>query len=182
MQVRASALRGYVRWLERTRKFDAVLSRVPPTTARLMRDPPLPSTWILRDDVAPILYAVDELGGYPAVRQMSRDMLSETVLPTLRPVVSAVLRLFGTSPETLFRRYPDVLRTSMTGIRTNYTPATANSGTFELQYLLNHEVPICSFVFFMASLEIALELCGVRGTVSDPERLGPARVVYHIKW
>jgi hypothetical protein len=136
----------------------------------------------MRDDVAPIVNALDEIGGYPAVRKMSREVLAETVLPTVRPVVSAVLRLFGTSPETLFRRYHEMLKTSMTGIKTSYTPVTPNSGTFELQYLTDHEVPICNFVAFMASLEIALELCGVRGSVSDPERRGPARVVYHIKW
>jgi hypothetical protein len=182
MRMKGRLLRAYVKWLVRDKKLDAVLQRVPPETAELIRDPPLPGTWIDRELVAPIVAAVDEIGGKAAVRRMFKTVMTEEHLPLARPGLTGLLRIFGASPATLYKRFHQLMRTSMEGMECEYTPTSERSGLFELRYAVDDEVPMSSFIAFMPTLEAALDLCAVRGTVSEPERKGPARVVYRIIW
>jgi hypothetical protein len=175
-------VRSYVNWLVQDKKFGAVLERVPAVTAGLMRNPPLAGTWVERAHVVPIVVAVDALYGKAGVRRMSKATVGSELMEKLRPALAALLRIFGTSPATIYRRTNDMLKASMEGVECKFTSTSERSGIFELRYDLQEEVPMCSFVTFMATLEYALEVCSARGTVSEPERIGPAAASYRIIW
>jgi hypothetical protein len=175
-------LRAYVEWLTKERLVDEVARRVPPATAALMRSPPLAGTWIDRKDVAPIVVAVDQIAGTSGVRRMSTTALRGGIAARLRPALTRILAFLGTSPATLYKRMDDVLRTTIEGIHSQYTETSERSGVVEVRYDLNEEVPLCSFIALMASLEAALDFCEVKGVVGEPERTGPASVRFKIRW
>jgi hypothetical protein len=180
--IKGSTLRAQVKWLTRERKLDAVLQRVPPTTAELIHNPPLASTWIDARYVEPILSSLEAAEGTAAVLRMAREKMRDELLPPLRSMLTGVLRLFGATPATLYRRMNDLVKTSAQGMEFSYTASSEQSGVMEVRYLVEREVPSCTFVACMAALEAPFELCGVEGTVSDPERTGPTSARFRITW
>jgi hypothetical protein len=183
MQVKAGSLRAQVQWLRRENKLDTILARVPPKTAALMKEPPLASSWIDSKDIEPMLCAIESVDGHAGVLRMSRDSLrQDSFLQPLRPMLTGVLRLFHASPATLYRHMNDMVKTSVRGMDFAYHEEGATAGGMEVRYASDDEIPFCMFVSCMAALEMVLELCGVRGTVSEPVRLGPAQARFHISW
>jgi hypothetical protein len=43
-------------------------------------------------------------------------------------------------------------------------------------------VPMCAFVNVMATLELVFNLCGVPGSVGEPERRSPSSAAYKVHW
>jgi hypothetical protein len=180
--IKAATLRADVQWLQRENRLAAILERVPPSTALLLRDPPLASTWVDSQHGEAVLRALESVDGKFAVLRMSREKLRDGLLPPLRPMIAGVLRLFGTSPATLYRRMNDLVKTSVRGMEFIYQPVSTRAGVMQVRYDVEREVPTCMFISCMAALEIALELCGVQGTVSEPERISPASARFRIVW
>jgi hypothetical protein len=180
--IKSGTLHANLAWLTKEKKLEAVLERVPPETAALMRNPPAPHVWMDAKDVEPILCALEAIDGKEAVLRMAREKLRSHILPPLARVVSAVLQLFGASPARVFRHIDQLVGTSAQGILLKYRPTTDRSGVMEVSYAVEREVPTCTFISMMATLELYLELCAVRGTVSEPERTGPASARFAIAW
>src|SRR4051812_13135463 len=120
MRVKGLAFRCYVGWLQREKKTDAVIARLPASTAALLRDPPLPGAWIDGMDMVRIVSAIEMVAGLEAVRRCGRETI-EDLLPKHHTLVTGLLRLFGATPATLFRRVNDLIRTSVEGISYTYT-------------------------------------------------------------
>jgi hypothetical protein len=180
--VKAATPRAYIKWLTREKKFDAVLARVPPETAALMREPPLPSTWVVSAHVEPIVVALDAVGGRIAVRRMAHDVLHEDLLPPLHSATSALLRLFGTSPATLYARIDDLARTTIKGMQFKYRVLDNRAGVMRISYDVTYEIADCVFDALIATLESITQMCGVKGVIGDPKRVAPNSAEYLIRW
>jgi hypothetical protein len=181
--VKGASLRAHIGWLRRENKLELVRARVPMTTQRLIDDPPLPSTWLDSRDVEPLLCALEAIDGRAGVLRMARDAMHEdSFMARLRPMLAGVVRLFGTSPATLFRHLHDLVKSSVQGMSFEYLAESERAGVMEVRYAVDGEVPGCTFVSCMAALESLLELCGVNGVVGEPQRVGPAAARFRITW
>jgi hypothetical protein len=181
--VKAASLRAYVAWLRRQGKLSAVMARVPPASAQLLASPPLVSSWIDARDIEPILCALEELDGAGAVLRMTRESLREdSFLTLLRPMLTAMLRLFGASPATLYRHMNDLCKTSVRGMDFAFRADGERAGTVDVSYAVEREIPSCMFLSCKAALELVPDLCGLRGAVGDPERLSPSAVRFLVAW
>jgi hypothetical protein len=182
MRVKGLAFRAYVSWLQREKKTEAVLARVPPSTAALLREPPLPGSWIDGMDMVRIVSAIEMVAGLDAVRRCGRETI-EDILPKHHTLVTGLLRLFGATPATLFRRVNDLMRTSAEGIHYTYTPTGERSGLMEVRYDVPGELPMCAFLNGMTLFMVLFALAGVNnGVIGDPQRRGPAIVAYQLQW
>jgi hypothetical protein len=182
MKIKGLALRMYVAWLEREKKTEAVIARLPPATAALLRDPPLAGSWIDGMDMVRIVAAIEMVGGLDAVRRCGKETI-EHILPKHHTLVTGLLRLFGATPATLFRRVNDLVRTTVEGINYTYTPQSERSGVMEVRYNVPGELPMCAFINGMTLFMVLFALAGIpNGYIGDPQRRGPATVAYELRW
>jgi hypothetical protein len=180
--IKAKAVRCYAHWLTRENKLNRVLEQVPKETAALIQNPPLPSTWVEAALLEPVFSVVERIEGDGTLRRMSREALRDELLPPLRHMVSAFVRLLGASPETIYRHLNDLIKTSVVGLDIGFTPTSTRSGVVVASFDVTKEIPGCIFIALIATLEVVLEICGATGTVSDPVRDAPAKAHYQIEW
>jgi hypothetical protein len=181
IRIKAAWLRPLISVLIEEHKLDAVKALVPPDTAALLVRPPLETTWIDFQHNVRIIEAIEKLAGTIAVRDFSRKMTDKARKPYLR-IVEGLLRMFGTSPATLFKRVDDIARGFVTNHHFKYAPINERSGMMEIFYDVDYPIPDCIFVSSMPSFETLLNMCGVKGMVYSPERLGPQRARFRIEW
>ena len=149
--------------------------------ARLVASPPLASTWIDWWHVVHITLAVESLAGLEGVREFAGKMINEAKKPHLR-LVEGLLRLFGTSPATIFRHMNEIVKHTIENQEFIYKPISDRAGVMEMRYLTDAEVPHCIHVSAIATLQATLDACGVAGVISPPESIGVNRVTYKIQW
>jgi hypothetical protein len=182
MRIKGLAFRAYVTWLQREKKIDAIIARLPASTAALVKEPPLPGAWIEGVDMVRIVSAIEMVAGIEAVRRCGRETI-EDMLPKHHMLVTGLLRLFGATPATLFRRVNDLVRTSVEGMSYTYTPTEERAGVMEVRYSVPGELPMCAFVNGMTLFMVLFRLAGIpNGYIGDPERRGPATVAYQLRW
>jgi hypothetical protein len=181
MRLKASSFRSFVRILEKQGRRDSVTAIVPPETAVLISDPPLPGSWMDLKHSLHIMQAVETIWGMSAVRDLARKGTDDARKPYMG-IVEGVLRLFGTSPATLFKRMNSLVGSFVQGVDYRYTPLSDRSGVMVLEYKACFEVPICFFVGQMPVFQTLLEACGAKGVVSEPERLSPSAASFRIEW
>ena len=181
MRVKGATLRSYLHWLQREHKVDEVLARVPPSTAALMREPPLPGTWVDGMELVRMMMALQAVAGLDAVRKCGHDTLQE-MLPRHRTLISGLMRLFGTSPATLFAHVDELVKSTAEGIHYVYTPAGERAGTMVVSYTVTGELPMCVFINGASVLQLLFALVGVTGTVGEPERRSPTAAAYSLRW
>jgi hypothetical protein len=181
-EVKGASLRAHIKWLAREKRLDAVLERVPPPVAELARNLPLASTWIDAQLIEPIMQALQELDGTQAVLRMSREELRADLIAPLRGMISGILRLFGTSPASVYPRMNDMVKTSVRGMDFHFERQFDRAGVMEVRYDVEREIPFCMFVSCTAALEMVLELCGVVGRVGDAERVDRRTARFRISW
>jgi hypothetical protein len=180
--VKAASLRAYVAWMGRAGQLDAVVARVPPASAQLLLDPPLVSTWIDARELEPILCALDAIEPGAVLRMTRESLREDTFLSLLRPMLAAVLRLFGASPATLYRHMNELVQTSVRGMDFAFRSDGERAGVVQVAYDVDGEVPSCMFASCQAALELVPHLCGLRGVVGEPERLSPSAVRFAVAW
>jgi hypothetical protein len=181
MRLKGSTLRSYVEVLQRERRREAVMERVPPETAALIATPPLASTWVDWLHVVHITRAVEALSGLQGVRDFARKMIDEAKKPHLR-LLEGLLRLFGASPASIFQRMNDLVKGTIENQEFIYTPLSERSGVMEMRYFIDDEVPHCIHISAMSTLQAILDVCGAKGTIGYPDLVGPNRVAYKIHW
>jgi hypothetical protein len=181
LRVKAKAFRSYLGILIADGKRDAVMAVVPPDTAALMRDPPLPGSWMDGRHMHDVVVAVDAIGGIAAVRELTRRGTADARKPYMS-IVEGVLKLFGTSPATLFKRMNTLVGSLLEGVDFRYTPKSDRSGVMEVEWAIDYEMPTCEFVGLMPTFQTLLDACGSKGVVGMPERLGPNKARYSIQW
>jgi hypothetical protein len=181
MRLKASTFRSYVKCLIQDGRRDAVLALVPHETAVLIKDPPLAGSWMDLIHIFRITQAVEQIAGMTAVRELARKGTEDARRP-YTSIVEGVLKLFGTSPATLFKRMNLLVSSFLEGVEYRYTPKTDRSGVMEVEYKTTYEIPTSVFVSGMPSFQSLLASCGAKGVVGQPERLGPNKARYLIQW
>jgi hypothetical protein len=164
---------------------EQVLARVDPATRAMMLDPPPATTWIDAHRLMDVDQVLLELRGAAVLRQMTRRAAEEGMLPVLRGTVEGLLRLFGASPASLFSRVGRFAGSTARGIEYRYIVTSETSGLLELEHVGLTNVPRGPLVATAGGLEYIFELCGVRGTISDPEMVdnGRANICrYQVAW
>lgn len=181
-RVKASVFRAHLKWLEQEGKLAAVRAKMTPATAALADSPPLASTWMSSEHVDELVEHIETLEGLDGVRRLSHDTLQRELGGILIPMVKNVMRIIGTSPPTLYKRMPDLVKTVVQDVEYIWTEGTKTSGTLTVRYTNGKNVPIRTFVSGMAALEKILEVCNKTGTVGEPVRRSPISADYHIEW
>ena len=181
LKVKAKTFRSYVSILTADGKYDAVLAIVPPDTAALMRDPPLPGSWMHGRHMHDVVVAVNAIGGLTAVRELTRRGTEDARKPYMS-IVEGVLKLFGTSPATLFKRMNSLVTSFIQGVDYAYSARSERSCVMQVQYKCEPAIPDCVFVSLTPTFQTLLESCGHQGVVSPHERLSTHSARYVIQW
>jgi hypothetical protein len=181
MRIKGTTLRSYINVVSRLEHRAAIVAQLPPDTAALLSNPPLPGTWSEWRHIQDITVAVEIVDGLEGVRRLADGAIEEAKRPYVR-VLEGLIRLFGTSPATIYKRMNDLVKNAVENMQYTYRVTSDRSGTMEVSYGGGAEIPLCMFVGGRASLVAVLDACGVKGAVSEPERLGPTRTAYQIRW
>jgi len=132
-ELKATVLRGYVRWLDAEGMTDAIGSDVPAPLAEMLRDLPPPTQWLRASDTTlPIVEAVARRRDLATVRRMSREAAAGPILALIRPLVEGVLRL-AMGPAGVVARLPLVLRSSARGIGFEITETGAEEAMLTMR-------------------------------------------------
>jgi hypothetical protein len=145
-RVKGWIFRGHVAYLKKHGRLDAVVARLSPAAAAAVVTLPLAGSWIDGPLLDEIVEVVDALEGTPALLAMEEAMLRLDMVAVLLPMVQGLIRIFGTSPATLYRRLGDLIRTSSQGIEFHYIETSERSGTMEVRYHTNKAMTRPSFM------------------------------------
>lgn len=184
-EVKASALRGYVSVLQRRGFLEELLRDASEGTRRVVASPPAASAWIDATPTEELMALLAEKKGLARVREVSREALDEGVVPLVLPLVSGILRLFGTSPATLLARTELLTRPNLRGVSFRFTSSGEKSGVMVLTFDRDREVPLHRFVAFAGAFELTLRMCRTSGVVDEPALVdSPERnsASYEIHW
>jgi hypothetical protein len=180
-RLKASTLRSYIQVLVNNGWLEEAIARVPSDTRAVLVDPPLASTWVDFVHIVHVTQAVEAIAGMVGVREFARRAFDDAKKPHHR-LLEGLVRLFGTSPATVFKRLNELVKSTVENLRYCYTPTSTRSGVLETEYLVDYEIPTCVFVGQIPALQGILDACGVEGIIGNPERLGPNKVNYRIQW
>jgi hypothetical protein len=181
-RVKASVLRAYARYLQREKVLAAVVARAAPVTGDLLRDPPLPSTWIEGGVFLDVQLALEAEQGPEGVMRMA-ELSVRDALPRFTGAVVGLLRIFGASPATLFSHLGQLVSSSVEGADYQYQPTGPRAGVVTISYPGARQLPACSFYSVLPTLRIILELCQVKdGQVGSPQLRGPNGAAYAVRW
>ena len=181
-KVKASVFRAYVKWLEQEGRLASVLAKTSPETARLVKAPPLASTWMESAPLDELVTHIEEGLGLEGVRRASQEVLRDQMGPLLTPMVRNILRMIGASPETIFRHWDDLVKTTMREVDWEWRSTSATSGVLVVTYPRGSNVNIRTFFSAVAGLEYALVLAGRRGVVEDPMQTSENSARFEIRW
>jgi hypothetical protein len=181
MRLKALTFRSYVRIIATDGRRDAVLALVPPETAALIAEPPLAGSWMDLRHVIHITQAVEQIAGMTAVRDLARRSTDDARKPYMA-VVEGVLKLFGASPATLFKRMNTLVSSFIEGVAYRYTGLSERSGVMEIAWAADFEIPTCVLVSQIPSLQTLIDACGAKGVVGAPERIAANKARYLIQW
>ena len=180
-RVKASVLRAYLRYLKREQLLETLMQTVSPTTAELLRQPPLPSTWLDGSIYVDVQGAVEKVQGLDGVLRMV-EMSLRDALPTFMGALRHVVTVFGTSPATLYGLLGRLLTSTIQGCEYSYEPTGDRSGVVSVVYPEAKQVPARSFYTTVPTLNIVMELCSVRGQVGTPQLRGPNAATFVVRW
>lgn len=181
-QVKASVFRAYIKWIEREGKLAVILPRLTPDTAKLVKTPPLASTWMRSAPLDELVEQIELFGGIEAVKRAGTDTLRDEMGPVLAPMVKNILRLIGASPATLYRHWDDLVKTAMRDVEWSWRATSDNSGMLAMRYPNGRNVALRTFCSTIAGLEHGLVLCGRRGVVGNPIRTDHNAAEFEIRW
>lgn len=132
-ELKATVLRGYVRWLDAQGLTEAIGNDVSPTLAQMLRDLPPPTQWLRASETTlPLVEAVARRRDLATVRRMSREAAAGPILALIRPLVEGVLRL-AMGPAGVVARLPLVLRSSARGIGFEVTTTGAEEAVLTMR-------------------------------------------------
>ena len=181
-EVKAAALRGYIVEIERLGVLADVMDKVAADTRSAMVSPPLPSAWIDAILVEDMIGALESLLGSEAVRTVTTAGQRLGAARFLLPVAGALLRLFGTKPDTLLGRFSELTKTAIRGVDFKWTSETATQGYLTVIFRRRH-VPRHVFIGMESGCWLVLELCKLNGKVAATEIVNDGTTgIIHVSW
>ncbi len=158
---------------------------VSPTTRKLMDDPPPQSSWLPGAAIIELDAALYDLKGSDACARCSRECSEVAGNTVLRSITEGMLRLFGTSPATLFERMNQIVSTSVRGVEYEYTAQSPKSGRMLVRYPQCSNLPSSVFAAVGGGLGATFGFLGVQGTVFPAEisQLAPRNAAtFTLRW
>jgi hypothetical protein len=171
-EVKGTLVRAYIREVEKLGLAEEVATRVSADTRAQMRELPLPSLWLDGSVIEELINAVDAVRGVEAVRTVTKQG-QLAILPFLRPFIGGILRLFGTSPATLFSRMNQMSSNMTRGPEITWKSETDQSGELRVAFPMRKNLPRNVFIGFESGVLNIIEMCDKKGAVED------ARIVEH---
>jgi hypothetical protein len=181
MRLKGSTLRAYINALDKLNRRQEVMARVPEETARIIGTPPLAGSWVDFVHIVHLTEAMEAAAGMAGVRDFAQRAVDEAKGPHVR-MLEGLLRIFGTSPATLFKRMNDLVKSAIENIEYRYVPTSDRSGVMTVRYFLADELPMCMYVGGTQALQAIFDACGVKGLVGNPEQRGANCVEYKLQW
>ena len=184
-EIKGSILRPLILTLASRNLIDPVAARVSPAARAILLDPPVFTEWLDARLSIEIYQAVLEVAGADQLRAIGRESIARGIMPLLRSTIERVLAVFGVSPATLFARLDRAAGGTSRGMVYRYTPIDDCSGEFDLEIPALSDVPLGPFVSTGGGLELIFELCGTRGTISEPRLVDNGRnnrMRYQVSW
>lgn len=171
MQSKASILRGFVAALEREGMLQEVRARVSPEARAYIDSPPPASTWMPSWPTEQIAEAVTEMAGLARWRHIAYLATRDGVVPLLRAAIEGFMRLFGAKPSSVLSRMQQITQSSTKGIEYQYASTGESACEMIVTYPFRRDLPLSTYYAVAGAFEVVFELCGVRGTIEDPEPL-----------
>ncbi len=139
------------------------------STRKLIDEPPPSSSWVPGQAIVELDAAIFDLRGSDVCARCSRETSEVAGTTVLRTMAEGMLRLFGTSPATIFERMGQVASTSARGVDYVYVAQGPRSGRMTVSYSRCTNVPYCVFVSISGGLSAIFGFLGIKGTVSTPD-------------
>jgi hypothetical protein len=182
IEFKGSIVRGYVKWLRETSRFERVLERASPEARRVLLDPPLVSEWVPSATQFAVLDAVHAVGGDTLIRLMVKEAMRSSVLKLVEPLIQGVVRVFGRSPTVLLSRLDSIRKNTVRGVQFTYRAEGERAGHVVVQSLLTPLSPH-SALAWAATIE---SLCATLGfeRVQTERELSADRMcaTIHVRW
>ena len=180
--VKGSSVRAYLTELQETKKLEALTARVSPEAAALVRDPPMPSSWVDAHRMGELVEAYSGLAGHEAALELGRAVVGKHMLPFFLPMLTGIMRVIGVSPASLFARFGTIVQTSVRGVDYRYQALSDTSGRMETGYDTNRSLTWAVFAQNVAGLEAIFRVCGAKGSVGAIEIVNPQTARYPLSW
>lgn len=183
-------LKGSI-WLGRLRVIPKhvplaeVRALVSPATRKLIDEPPPQSSWMPGAVIIELDAAIYDLRGSEVCARCSRECSEVAGNTILRSITEGMLRLFGTSPATLFERMNQIVSTSVRGVEYEYTALSPKSGRMLVRYQHCSNLPSSVFAAVGGGLGATFGFLGITGTVFPAEirQLAPRNeATYTLRW
>ncbi len=158
--------------------FDAVMKRVSPASAEMLRSPHTQRWW----PSGPVLSMTDAImaeGGATLIHQIGRQAVFESMSFIIRPLVTAAITFSGPSPHTLFGSLPKLLQTAVRNVQVTYARASERSGVVTITYPL--EVPPGYAAYWQGALDYVFEVTRTRAEETRAEHLG-SELRFTVSW
>ena len=168
-EVKASIIRGHIKALERAGLFKAVVDRVSPSTREMLIYPPPNSAWIdfkYEEDLAVAVTALTDVATW---RRIVHEAVVQGMAPLLRAATEGILRAFGATPHTLFKRLNQMNVNNIRGFEIEYTLKSDTACDILISYAVERTLPHCVYYGAAGGLEIIFDFCRVRGTLGEPD-------------
>jgi hypothetical protein len=167
-EVKSATVRAHLAQTEKLGPIARVLEHMPPESRAVLESLPLPSAWLDGWALTELMIAVERVHGISGLRTMTMRAQQTSTTPLLMPIVGGLLRVFGTSPDTLLSRFGDLVKTQLRGVSLVWTRDSPRAGRLSVRYPRAH-MPPAAFVGFESGCRGILDLCGYKGTVASAE-------------
>lgn len=161
-RVRITVFKATTDWLRTQSLLELVIERLPAATAEIVADP-LSHTWVDGVHLDALLTALEQLEGRARLLQMSRETAGGSFAGILVPLADLMLRLLGTRPSSIFRRFRTISKPLLTGVAFEYTETSSLSGT--LRVIANDRPADAWFNTWLGSLPLVFEHLHLEGEV-----------------
>jgi len=180
-RIKGNIIRVWASAIEKAGLMPRIQSRLSKETLEVLRKPPLAGSWTAVTPLAELFLAVHDVCGRDAALKFARQTTRD-IAPFYTGMIGALLRLFGTSPASLFSRLNELIKQTMDGLEYRWQSTGDRSGTIEIFYPAGSMVQSAQFLNFIPTIEMMFELCKVKGTVSDPTATSDRSAKFTVGW
>lgn len=158
---------------------DALAAMKPETRAALAN--PTSEKWHDGGVVIDAAEAVFKFAGDAGVEAMNYAAVKQSLGPLMAPFLMVTLALFGSTPDSLFKRLNESLRTVMKGVQTQWVAGTAKGG----RLIITHpeEVREMSWPCWKGAMRFTFDMCRVTGQITERrDQSTPRTLVFDCSW
>jgi hypothetical protein len=174
-------IRGYVQTLEREGLLAAVRAAVPESTRKLIDKPPLVVSTVSGTVLDDLLLALEQERRPGAPRAIARRTGNDSFGPVLKPLLQGRMRMFGSSPATLFARAGQLSALMVREVDFDFRSTGDAAGTLAAPF--PSAPPRATFAAWEGICEFIRDFSGVRVELAPRRALqGGRRFEIDVRW